>query len=329
MYEPLKKSTENKNSRFSSYISRKQNDVMQAHGFADNRAENVVQKELQTDINNSSRNKKIIHNNNYSKSIVQRQLFISGSQKYAVPDRSEEEGLIAAADKYRVPESEISKTLQRWIQKNKKYIFVSWNSAFDEAGKGKLKTAKGDEEKIDALAKARDDELNAIEDAAFREELRRARDALREERDTAHWEAKRPERELVGALKTHARARRDKVSAVVIENNSLDILGIGRSGSLAGHYRIHDHRVLANADGEATLATELTKGLDGGEDWVPWACGEAAAAENALKSGNAIAGKRYLAGQQGGAVRRKPACGNCSRWVNEIGQLDLGGGVRY
>lgn len=258
---------------------------------------------------------------------IQRKLIIGTNQKFAIPDRNTEMGLINAADKYKVPEAKITDVIGRWMAKKKLYIFVSWDAAFDEAAKGALKAVRNKDDKIDELGTGREAEL---EDIAERER-KDAKSKLKSEAEKRLWDEATPARKVVKGLQEYARSIPNKVAAVAIDPANMTIEGKGRSGTLAGkYYKDWSCKKIKKKDGsEDELTTELTKAYDNQEDWVPWACAEAAAGENLIKAGKSIAGKEFLAGEKGGALHRKPACRNCSKWVREIGVLNLGPGLSY
>ena len=267
-------------------------------------------------------------NKNIKHSIAQRKLYIWNFEKKTIPGR-ENPALPQAASKYNVSEKRITDTLNRWISKKKKYEFPSWEYAFEEAARGKLKATRGNAEKIEKLSQERSDELEQIEDAEYKEKLRKEREKLATETAIIEWESRSKERSLVNNLKKYARKNPDRIAAVMVDPDSLDIYSKGHSGELISGYRSSDNSVIATQGGHAALATELTKAMPTAEEWMPWHCGEAAAAHNALSNGQGLGGKKFLAGERGGAHTRKCACGNCSRWVRELPKLKLGGELEY
>ena len=240
-----------------------------------------------------------IPNNAINKSI-QRKLFINNSRKYAIPTRDEDPNLITAADTRHVPEEEITLTLTRWMTKVKDYSFPSWKWAFDEAAKGKLKTARGNEEKIKALSDRRDQELNAIEDEAFKKQLSEASKQMQSEQELLDWESKSGARELVGKLKKFAGGGRDRVASVVVDPATLEIKGKGRSGDLSGKRNRNGEVEIDGAD--QRLVNRLRQLGAKQEDWDVWNCGEVSAAQNAFSLGDTYVGRCFLAGEKGGGI---------------------------
>lgn len=258
---------------------------------------------------------------------IQRKLVIESKQKEYIPDRKAESGLIDAADKYKVPETKITDVIRRWMRKKKLYIFVSWHSAFDEAAKGALKAVRNKNYKIEQLGRGREAELEEIAE----KERKEAESKLKSEADKKLWDEAEPARKVVKELQKYARVIPSKVAAVAIDPVRMTVEGKGRSGMLAGkYYKDKDSgKIRKKEGGEDALAVELTKAYDNKEEWVPWACAEAAAGQDLIKKGKSIAGNEFLAGEKGGALRRKPACKNCREWVKEIGRLNLGSGLFY
>ena len=265
---------------------------------------------------------------NSKQGTTQRKIYIENFEKKTIPGR-ENPALPQAASRYNVSEKRITDTLIRWASKNKKYVFPSWAYAFDEAARGKIKAAKGNTEKIEKLSQERGDELEQIADTEYKERLKEERKKLATETAIIEWESRSKERSLVNDLKKYARKNTDRIAAVMVDPDSLEIHSKGHSGELASGYKSSNNKVVSVGSGHPELATKLTNAMPTAEEWMPWHCGEAAAAHNALSNGQGLSGKKFLAGERGGAHTRKCACGNCSRWATELPKLKLGGELEY